>query len=85
MPGFGLTADAEFGFADFFVFGGTLVFGILGFGSKRSLSEVTVAGVQVVVDEMLSRIEFAVAFRESMMIQNAYAVLLKIRHYPRLC
>ena len=71
-PAFGLIVAAEFAFVEFFEFGIMLDFGMLGFGSKSSPSEMTVAGVHVDVDVMLSRTESAMACREAMMIQKAY-------------
>lgn len=44
--------------------------GLFDFGRRRSDSVETVAGVQVVVDAMLSRIDFAVICAETMTIQK---------------
>jgi hypothetical protein len=61
---------------------------VLGFGNRSSLSIVAVAGVQVEVELTAARIESAVAWSDAMMIQGTErrcAVLLKIRHYTKLC
>ena len=58
------------------------VFGALLFGSKRSVSVVTVVCEHVDVEPTASRIESAVAWKETMMIENTLSVLLKTMHYP---
>jgi hypothetical protein len=82
LPGFDFAAAADIvGFLELVV---VVVFGPSLFGNNKSLSIVTVAGVQVDVELTAARIEAAVACRESMMIQgieNLLSVLLKFRHY----
>jgi hypothetical protein len=87
-------AAVDFAFDDSADFAGFLEFPtgaldtVLGFGNSSSLSIVAVAGVQVDVELTAARIESAVAWSDAMMIQSTErrcAVLLRIRHYTKLC